>query len=127
MKNFAGFILLIVFVVVCWINLPFGDAVPKTPSSDSIGFFDAGVPPASTPRPLSNPVGAAGISPHPAQQAQARAMALYRSLAVADSALNRKFLALYKEAQSTNPRLLSQPDWPLQLVSWVGMVSRLSW
>lgn len=57
----------------------------------------------------------AAATPHPAREAQAQATALYPGLSIANSGLNQKFVALYKEAQANNPALLSQPDWPLTL------------
>lgn len=54
-------------------------------------------------------------TPHPAREAQAQATAIYPALAVPNSAFNKKFVALYKDAQSADPALLSRPDWPLQL------------
>lgn len=60
-------------------------------------------------------LGVAALTPHPAREAQAQVMARYPRLKVANSPLNRKFIALYKETQSSNPALLSHPDWPLRL------------
>ncbi len=54
-------------------------------------------------------------TPHPAREAQARAKALYPGLAIANSPLNKKFVALYKDSLFTDPALLSRPDWPLAL------------
>jgi glutaredoxin len=54
-------------------------------------------------------------TPHPAREAQAKATSLYPGIAVPNSAMNKKFVELYKDAQASNPALLSRPDWPLQL------------
>lgn len=57
----------------------------------------------------------ASATPHPAREAQAQATALYPGIARANSSLNQKFVALYKEAQTSDPALLARPDWPIQL------------
>jgi glutaredoxin len=54
-------------------------------------------------------------TPHPAREAQARATAIYPGLAKPDSQLNKKFVAFYREAQQNDPRLLTRPDWPIEL------------
>jgi glutaredoxin len=57
----------------------------------------------------------ANATPNPAREAQAQALSLYPGLARPDSELNKQFRGFYKQAQASNPALLSQPDWPLQL------------
>jgi glutaredoxin len=57
----------------------------------------------------------AAATPHPAREAQVQAAARYPGLAIPNSALNKKFVALYKEAQATDPALLSRPVWPFEL------------
>ncbi|MEP6671484.1 MAG: glutaredoxin family protein [Chthoniobacter sp.] len=57
----------------------------------------------------------AAVAPNPAKEAQTRATAIYPGLAIPNSALNQKFVALYKEAQASDPALLARTDWPLTL------------
>jgi hypothetical protein len=56
-----------------------------------------------------------GATPHPARDARVAAAKAYPGLALPDSALNRRFLALYAEAQRSDPALLAREDWPLRL------------
>lgn len=74
---------------------------------------DASAPasPAVAPKAARGPVG----TPNPAREAQAKATAIYPGLAVPNSALNQKFVVLYKEAQTKDPALLTQADWPLTI------------
>jgi glutaredoxin-like YruB-family protein len=81
--------------------------VTETPATED--FVPAPVAPAPS---VSTPP---GPTPHPAREAQVQARTLYPGLAVANSSLNQKFVALYKDAQANNPALLSSPDWPLTL------------
>ncbi len=53
--------------------------------------------------------------PHPAKEAQIAATKAYPALGIPNSAFNKKFLALYAEAQRSEPQLLAQSDWPLKL------------
>jgi hypothetical protein len=54
-------------------------------------------------------------TPHPAAEARAAAIRAYPALGIKDSALNKKFVVLYSEAQRDEPGLLAQPDWPITL------------
>ena len=54
-------------------------------------------------------------TPHPARDAQIAAAKAYPALGIPDSALNKKFRALYAQAQVSEPALLARPDWPLKL------------
>jgi hypothetical protein len=54
-------------------------------------------------------------TPHPGTASQALARKLYPGLAIAGSAMNKKFLALHAEAKATEPDLLASPDWPIIL------------
>lgn len=86
-------------------------AKPKPSASAS-----APTPTPATPQPVAVASRVSNILPHPAQLGRAEAAALYPDLAAPESALNQQFVALYKEAQANDPRLLSRPDWPLTLV-----------
>lgn len=55
------------------------------------------------------------LTPHPAKDARLAATTAYPALANPNSAFNKKFLALYAEAQRSEPQLLAQSDWPLKL------------
>jgi glutaredoxin len=57
----------------------------------------------------------AAATPHPAREAQVQAAARYPGLTVPNSALNKTFVALYKEAGANDPALLTRPDWPFEL------------
>jgi hypothetical protein len=59
----------------------------------------------------------APATPNPAKEAIAEAVRLYPGLNKKDSALNRKFVELYREAQTNDPGLLTKSDWPLTLVA----------
>ncbi len=54
-------------------------------------------------------------TPDPAREAQRQAAAVYPGITRPDSALNKKFVALYQDAQVNDPALLSRPDWPFVL------------
>jgi glutaredoxin len=109
MKNVLSLILVIGLLTAGWIN------------RDKLSGLTAKSGPTveeEAPSTQDSPVAPAQRStatPHPAREAQAQATALYPGLALPNSALNKKFVALYKESQSTDPDLLSRPDWPLQL------------
>jgi glutaredoxin-like YruB-family protein len=104
MKNLVSLILVIGLVVAGWMNRDkFGGLWTQASTTLAEASSNLGLP------------NVARATPHPAREAQARATALYPGLARANSALNRKFIALYKEAQSTDPALLSDPEWPLRL------------
>jgi hypothetical protein len=61
------------------------------------------------------PEAPAPATPHPAKDSVAQARKAYPALAVANSPFNKKFVELYNNAKLTNPDLLTQPDWPMQL------------
>jgi protein disulfide-isomerase len=54
-------------------------------------------------------------TPNPAPAAVSRAREIYPALALAGSAFNLRFVALYNEAKIRNPRSLSKSNWPLEL------------
>jgi hypothetical protein len=69
---------------------------------------------------LMQPVAAVLNTPssHPAvdlQTAQKRALALYPDLAVANSPLNKEFIARYQRYKAENPTYFLNPDWPTAL------------
>ncbi len=49
------------------------------------------------------------------KQANADAIRIYPALAEKDSPLNKAFVALHQQTKQTNPKLLTNPDWPLTL------------
>jgi hypothetical protein len=53
--------------------------------------------------------------PADSQAAQERAIALYPDLGVANSALNREFVARYRQYRIQNPEYFTDPDWPTKL------------
>jgi glutaredoxin-like YruB-family protein len=106
MKSFVSLIVVIGLAVAGWMNRDRLSGLwtqADTASEDAVP--NPGLPNAKDPAP----------TPHPAREAQAQASARYPGLKLANSPLNLKFVALYKEAQSSNPALLSRPDWPLRL------------
>ncbi len=58
---------------------------------------------------------AAGRTPHPAAESKLAATKAYPALGVATSPFNKTFLALYAEAERSEPKLLARADWPLVL------------
>ena len=63
----------------------------------------------------STPEGAAGATPNPATDSIALARQRYPQLAVPNSQFNMHFVQLYNTAKTTDPFLLAQADWPMQL------------
>jgi hypothetical protein len=61
----------------------------------------------------SEPTGPA--TPHPATESRALATRTYPALAVPGSPFNIRFLALYNDARASNPGLLTEANWPMQL------------
>ncbi len=108
MKNFVRLIVLVGLLIAGWTyrdRLRGLTGQPGPTEEEDSSTLE--VPAGATQR------GAA--TPHPAREAQARAAAAYPGLKLPNSALNKKFVALYKESQAMDPALLSRPDWPLQL------------
>jgi hypothetical protein len=62
---------------------------------------------AATPEPTA--------TPNPAKESIARARQRYPQLAIANSQFNMRFVQLYNTAKNTDPFLLAQADWPMQL------------
>jgi glutaredoxin len=112
MKSILGLLLVIGLLAVGWANR---ERIQEHLASRGVNTDTKEIPPLTdlipTPFRQDTPV----ATPHPAQQAQAQAKAIYPGLAVPNSALNQKFIALYKDTQASNPTLLTSPDWPLQL------------
>src|SRR4051794_4735455 len=105
MRKLLGVVLVAGVVVVGWMN------------RDKLGIVSPQAPP-TVPEASSTPGSPAAPAPqlaptvpkqHPAREAQAQAIARYPALSRPNSELNRKFLALYKEAQTGDPALLAQP------------------
>jgi len=63
----------------------------------------------------STPEGAAGATPNPATDSIALARQRYPQLAVPNSQFNMHFVQLYNTTKNTDPYLLAQADWPMQL------------
>jgi glutaredoxin len=108
MKGFLSLVIIVAGLFVTWTNrekfihlLSKGDTVPAETAETK------DTPDETTRR--------SAATPHPAREAQAQATALYPGLSIPNSALNQKFVALYKEAQASHSPLLSHPDWPLTL------------
>jgi hypothetical protein len=55
------------------------------------------------------------LTPHPALESQAEAKRIYPGVWIPGSQMNKKFLALYAEAKTNEPALLTRPDWPMTL------------
>src|SRR5688572_24482777 len=107
MKNVLSLLVIAAVLGAGWMNR---DKIRALWSNDPTAPAEAAAPglPFTAPAQV-------GVTPHPAREAQVQAKAIYPGLALPNSALNKKFLALYKEAQSSDTALLSRPDWPLQL------------
>lgn len=131
MRNFLGLVLSVVLLVWGWryreiSNARAAESVTWAESSGSTRWT-----PVSTSSIVPEPEASASSSTSvrrasgggraeepvavPALEAQVKAMSLYPALGVANSPLNLKFLQLYKEVQTRNPKFLTQPDWPLQI------------
>jgi glutaredoxin len=108
MKSVLSLVLIVGLVIAGWINRErISGLWAKTDATADESSSDGDASRAGSQRNAA--------TPHPAREAQAQAMRLYPGLGRANSALNLKFVALYKEAQSTNPGLLARADWPLEL------------
>jgi glutaredoxin len=103
MKGYLGLILVLGLVAIGYVKR---DKIFGTGAKGGEG---------SPLQSLKAAFGVGAATPHPAQEAQAQAAALYPGLRLANSALNQKFLELYKEAKASDPALLARPDWPLEL------------
>lgn len=57
----------------------------------------------------------AAATPHPAKEATAEAVRLYPALAQRNSPMNVAFVALYNQKKTSDPVVLTQPDWPVIL------------
>jgi len=129
MKNFLGLVLSIALLVFGWryremSNARRAESMTWAESSGNTRYTPVStssiVPTLDASSSVSGPTGrvSGGAGPGvpaavPALEAQVKAMSLYPALGVANSPLNLKFLQLYKEVQARNPKLLTQPDWPL--------------
>jgi glutaredoxin len=118
MKTFLGLLLVIGLLAVGWANreriqqhLANRGAVTETGEVPSLPE----IPPLADLIPTTPQQVTPAATPHPAPEAQAQAKAIYPGLFVPNSALNQKFVALYKNAQASDPALLTSPEWPLQL------------
>jgi hypothetical protein len=114
----------IVFGIVAFIGLagawyllvrPVGITSITSTTSTTAPAIDASkagaVPTPSVPRPLL-------VTPSPAvdpQAAQRRAVALYPSLGVANTPLNREFIRHYIEYQRTRKEYFDDPEWPTKM------------
>ena len=108
MKGFLSLLIIIGGVVSCWMNW---DKINDLLASHNITLLRGPKTSESSSAGSQLPVG----TPHPATQARAQAMTLYPGLAVANSALNQKFVVLYKEAEANHSPILTHADWPLAL------------
>jgi glutaredoxin len=108
MKGFLCLLLIAGGVAAGWIN--------RDKISEYLSKHSAAATEDST---AADPAASAGArsaaTPNPAHEAQAKAKSLYPGLGIPNSPLNQKFLALYKEAQASNPAALARSDWPLTL------------
>jgi glutaredoxin len=110
MKNFLTLIVLAGLLIAGWnyrdnltgLFTTAGTNTGETPETPSLNLPDL------LPKSPS-------ATPHPASESQAQAKAIYPGLAKPDSPLNKKFVALYREAQANDPALLTRPDWPIEL------------
>jgi hypothetical protein len=110
MKNILGLLIVIGLFAVAWVNREKLSATLLRP------------PPVAETTPEPEPVAPepppmkfATPTLHPAAEALLKAKQLYPGIAIPNSALNRKFIGLYNEAQLNNPSLLTHPDWPIEL------------
>jgi hypothetical protein len=80
-----------------------------------------GAPTGAEPAPLEERLPPtefpASATPHPAKEAIAEAVRRYPALSQKDSALNRKFVALFGAAKAKEPDTLIKPDWPLVIAA----------
>jgi glutaredoxin len=118
MKGFLSVLIIVGGLTAGWLNRDKISNFFHKPDAAEVADSDS--PAADAPKPAAAaPVSAAprgpAAAPNPAREAQAKATAIYPGLAVPNSALNQKFVALYKEAQASDPALLSRDDWPLTL------------
>ncbi|XHR27521.1 MAG: YqaE/Pmp3 family membrane protein [Chthoniobacteraceae bacterium] len=67
------------------------------------------------PPPSASATSAQATTFKTVSDAQAEAIRRFPDLAKKDSALNKAFLALYNEAKTSRPALLTAPDWPIRL------------
>jgi hypothetical protein len=100
MKNVLLLLLVVGIPVAAWLNR---------------GRIMALVTPLAPGGEVTSNGAAPGLTPHPAKEARLAATNAYPALAVPNSPFNKKFLALYAEAQQREPELLARADWPLQL------------
>jgi len=111
MKNVVSLLLIIGLVVVGVMNRDkLRGLIGSSSTVDEI--------PMATPEPVpdthadSTPPPA---TPHPAKESQAQAVSVYPGLKIPNSALNKKFVALYADARRGDPAMLTRPDWPMKL------------
>jgi len=111
-------------ILLLVIGLPVAGYLNRDKLSEMWAKHNGGNAPSAEEAPADdngNPALAAALAkrnaatPNPAREAQARATAIYPGLAIPNSPLNQKFVALYKEAQASDHALLSRADWPLTL------------
>lgn len=57
----------------------------------------------------------ASATPNPAMASKDQARQRYPQLGIANSPFNQHFVQLYNAAKATDPNLLAQADWPMQL------------
>lgn len=108
MKNILGLLIVIGLFSLAWVNRERISAILQRPAP-VVEETPEPEPVAPEPPPMKF----ATPPPHPAAEAQEKAKQLYPGIKVPNSLLNRKFVALYNEAQRDNPSLLTQSDWPL--------------
>jgi glutaredoxin len=128
MRVFNGVFVIIIIaylLTVFWTNRDkSGDTSKKpetvqsaeTPSTEAPATAAAPSASAPAPAPPTTARRLNAVAPNPAVEGRAQAALLYPELATPDSEVNKKFVALFNETQSSDPGLLSHPDWPLTLV-----------
>ncbi len=111
MKNVVSLLLIIGLVVVGVMNRDrLRGLIGGSSTTEEI--------PMATPEPVPEThvdTAPPSATPNPAKESQAQAVSLYPGLKIPNSALNKKFVALYADAHRSDPAMLARPDWPMKL------------
>lgn len=108
MKGFLSLVIIAAGLFMTWTNREKFIHLFSKSDTEAVETAETTDSPADAPR-------RSAATPHPAREAQMQATAIYPGLSIPNSALNQKFVALYKEAQASNSPILTHSDWPLTL------------
>lgn len=107
MKNFFRLLIVVGLITAGWLNR---DKLRGL--SGKAGTTEESEAVAAAPPPVA---AAVNSTPHPAAAARAAAAKAYPALLIPDSAFNKRFISFYEDAQSRDPALLRDPNWPLKI------------